>query len=470
MQTTLSLTGAQHSALRAHLFPADGCEAAAIALCGRRAGTERHRLVVRSLHPVPHAACTERTKETVVWPTDVMVPWLEEANRRGLSVVKVHSHLDGLARFSDKDDASDALLFPAIGGWIEADVPHGGVVMLPDGRMFGRIVDAHGAFEEMATVTVVGDDLSIWHADEFAHDASRTPLPGFTQRHAQCFGDLTTRRLRRLSAAVIGCSGTGSFVVEQLARLGIGRLVIVDDDVVKDLNLNRILNATQADADAARFKVDVTGDAIEAIGLGTVVERHASNLAQPDAVRAVAGCDVVFGCVDSAEGRFLANLLATFYLLPYVDVGVALDAADDGEITQVCGYVHYLQPGASSLLSRVAITMAEVSAEALKRQNPVEYAERKKAGYIQNVQEDRPAVISVNAVLAGMAVNELLARMHGFRDEPNRRYATIGMSISQVLFYPEGETGIACKVMAKHVGRGDVLPLLEQAELSEATA
>lgn len=470
MQTTLNLTGSQHASLREHLLPPDGSEAVAIALCGRRAGSDRHRLVVRAVHLVPHADCSERSADRVAWPTDIMVPWLEEADRRGLSVVKIHSHPDGRTRFSDQDDETDAALFPCIAGWIDADVPLASVVYLPDGRMFGRTVDVDGRFEPLATITVAGDDLSIWHEDEFDVGEEQAPLPEFTRRHAQAFGDLTTRRLRRMSAAVIGCSGTGSIVIEQLVRLGIGRLVIVDDDIVKDLNLNRILNATQADAHAGKLKVDTICEAIAKIGLGTAVERFATNLANVDAVRAVAGCDVIFGCVDTAEGRFMANLLATYYVLPYVDVGVALDADDTGEITQVCGYVHYLQPGASSLLSRVAITMEEVMAESLKRQNPDHYAERRKDGYIQNVQEDRPAVISVNAVLAGMAVNELLARLQGFRDEPNSRYGTIGMSISQVAFYPEAETGTPFKIMARHVGRGDVVPLLDQAELSEDAA
>lgn len=467
MLTTLHLTGLQHAALREHLF-VDENEGAAIVLCGRRADADRHRLLAQAVHLVPHDACSVRTPSDLAWDTDVMVPWLEEADRRALSVVKIHSHPGGFPRFSAKDDLNDTALFPCIDGWIEAEVPHASAVMLPDGRIFGRIVNRAGAFEPIGMVTVVGDDLSVWHADEFEPAAVRPALPEFVRRHAQAFGDSTTRRLHRMSAAVIGCSGTGSIVIEQLMRLGIGRLVIVDSDVVKDLNLNRILNATTADA--GRSKVDVIGDAIERTGLGAIVERVPSTLADPRAVRAAAGCDFVFGCVDTAEGRYLANRLATFYVLPYVDVGVALDADDHGEITQVCGYVNYLQPGASSLISRGAITMEEVGAEALKRQNPAYYEQQRQDGYIQNVQEDRPAVISVNTVLAGMAVNELLARLHCFRDEPNQSYAQIGVSISQVAFYPEGENGHPCPLLARHVGRGDVIPLLDQAELSEVAA
>ena len=468
-EITLTLTGKQHLQLKAHLSPGDGNEAVAIALCGRRAGERRHRLLVRSLHFVPQEACTERTNLTVAWPTDIMVPWLEEADRRGLSVVKIHSHPGDDQRFSAQDDASDFALFPCIADWIEAEVPHASAVMLPDGRMFGRAFTGGPEPQPLASVMVVGDDLLLWHHNEF-DGQPQTPLPAFTQRHAQAFGDATTRRLRRISAAVIGASGTGSIVIEQLMRLGIGCLVIVDDDIVKDLNLNRILNATAADANAKQLKVDVADRTIKATGLDTEVEVYASNLKDRRAIRAVAQCDLLFGCVDSAEGRFVANQVAAFYLLPYIDVGVALDADDLGAITQVCGYVHYLQPGLSSLVSRGAVAMDDVNAEALRRQSRSFYDERRKVGYINNVVEDRPAVISVNTVLAGLAVNELLARVHGFRDEPNGDYGSIGVSISQVMFYPEPESRAPCRILARHAGRGDVEPLLEQPELSDSVA
>jgi len=466
---TLSMTGSQHQLLRQHLFPGDGQEAVAIALCGRRAGARRHRLLVKSLHLVPHEACTERSPVTVAWPTDIMVPWLQEADRRGLSVVKIHSHPRDYLQFSAQDDRSDAALFPCIADWVSADVPHASVVMLSDGRMFGRAFNSDRAFDPLVSVTVVGDSLLIWHADEFEAEPAQA-LPAFTKRHAQAFGEATTRRLGRLSAAVIGASGTGSIVIEQLMRLGIGRLVVVDDDVVKDINLNRILNATSKDADARRLKVEVIGDAIEAVGLGTIVERYPHNLKDRRTIHAVAECDVLFGCVDTAEGRFVANLLSAFYSLPYIDVGVALDADDTGAITQVCGYIHYLQPDLSSLISRGAVSMEDVRAEGLRRQNREFYETQRRAGYIRNVDEDRPAVISVNMVLAGMAVNELLARLHDFRDEPNRDYGVIGVSISQVMFYPEAESGTPCKITARHVGRGDVEPLLDQPELSKVAS
>ena len=215
-----------------------------------------------------------------------------------------------------------------------------GAFMFDDGRMIARLVDDAGRFQPLASVDVVGDDLSYWPSA-----AETATVPEFGRRVTQTFGAGTYDRLRRLRIGIVGCSGTGSPLIEQLARNCVGTMVLVDPDRVEEKNLNRILNATIHDARHARLKVDVAARAIRAMGLGTVVDTHPRSLFDPDTVRAVAGCDVVFGCMDSIDGRHLLNKLATFYLLPYFDLGVKLEADGRGGVDQVCGTVHYLQPG-----------------------------------------------------------------------------------------------------------------------------
>lgn len=465
METILRMTGRQHALLRAHLFAGDGNEAVAIALCGRRIGELRHILTVRKIEPVAYKACAVRTPVRVTWSTDqILPPLLEEAARRNLALIKIHSHPGGLAKFSWTDDESDRALFPSVYAWADSEHPHASVIMLPDGRVFGRVVKETGEFESLSLVSVAGDDLQyFWHSLSAEED-----MPEFARRHTQAFGVGTTRALRRLSIAVVGCSGTGSPVIEQLARLGVGRLVIVDPDRIEEKNLNRILNATMEDARLGRFKVEVLARAIRQMELGTEVVPLARNLFDAELVRQVAECDVLFGCMDSIDGRHLLNRLAVFYSLPYFDVGVKLVADGQGGIEQICGTVHYLQPDGSSLLSRGLYTIEQMRAAALKRTNPAAYRDQLKEKYIVGVQEDRPAVISVNMQLASTAVNEFLARLHNYRDDGNGPFAVNRVSLTQAQTYyePDGEP---CRALARHTGRGDVSPLLELPELSGNT-
>lgn len=461
MNISLRLTGLQHSWLLAHLFPGDGCEAVALALCGRHASANRHVLTVSKLMRVPFEQCKVRTPERVTWSTEGLPALLEEAARNGMSLLKIHSHPGNYERFSPTDDESDQSLFSSVFGWLDDEQPHASAVMLPDGKMFGRSVNASLAFAPLSLIAVAGDDLRFWY-----NETTQPAVPEFAQRHAQAFGNGTSNLLKRLSIAVIGCSGTGSPVIEQLARLGVGRLVLIDPDRVEVKNLNRILNTTLQDARSNKFKVDVIARAITQMGLGTEVLPLARNLFDPIAVRAAADCDLVFGCVDSIDGRHLLNRLATFYNLPYFDVGVKLEADGAGGVSQICGTVHYLQPDRSSLLSRGVFTLEQLRAAGLKRANPAAYQEQVKSKYIVGIQEDRPAVISVNMLFASLAVNEMLARLHNYRDDGNKGFAIHRLSLTQAQIYHEAENE-PCSLLARHVGRGDVAPLLGMPELSE---
>ncbi len=462
MKTILRMTGLQHEQLRRHLFPGDGCEAVAVALCGRRAGKDKHILTAREIKLIPYDECRERTPLRVTWSTESLVPLLVRAAETDEAILKIHSHPGWFPKFSETDDEADSQLFASVHGWIDSTAPHTSCVMLPDGEMFGRIIKPNGEFETLSKIAVAGDDLHFWHSDKDSEEI----VPEFARRHAQAFGVGTFNILRRLSVAVVGCSGTGSPVIEMFARLGVGRLVIVDPDRVEEKNLNRILNATIEDARRDEYKVNVLTHAVRRMGTGTEVVPIAGNLYDAETVKTVAECDVLFGCMDSVDGRHLLNKIAVFYSIPYFDVGVKLVADGEGGVEQICGTVHYLQPDRSSLLSRRTYTPKQFAADSLKRANPQEYEKQREEKYIVGVQEDRPAVISVNMSLASVAVNELFARIHRFRDDGNEKYAATRISLTQAQTYYEAESE-PCRMFARHVGRGDVQPLLEMSELSE---
>jgi hypothetical protein len=261
---------------------------------------------------------------------------------------------------------------------------------------------------------------------------------------------------------------TGSFVIEMLARLGVLRLILVDPDRVEYRNLNRIVGATAVDAELGRAKVDVLAEHVTEVGLGTVVDAVADVIGSRRAVTALAGCDIVFGCMDSHDGRRTLNRLAAFYLLPYFDCGVSLEANGKGGIDQVCAASHYFQPGASSVLGRGVIRQKRADAEALARDNPTEYAKLHAEKYIEGVEEDRPAVISVNSLAAALSVNELLARLHPYRDDPNARFASVRLSLSQMHLYTDVEQSE--QPVQRALGRGDVEPLLDMPALSALNA
>jgi ThiF family/Prokaryotic homologs of the JAB domain len=457
---TLRLTGDQNAAIRRHLFPGDGKEAAVIALCGRGDPADACRLLVREIHPVPYEVCTVRAPDQMAWPVSWLDPLLMRVDRENLSLVKFHGHGGDFRRFSATDDRSDRRLFDGIRDWLDRDLLHASVVMMGDGSMFGRAVDA-ADFIRVNTVAVVGDDLRFWH-----HNAPVLPEPlkGVGRRTA-AFGEQMTAELAQLSLAIVGASGTGSIMLEQAGRLGFGRIVTIDPQSAERRNLNRIVNASCEDAAKEVAKVEIARRAVEAMGLGTKVQTFHCDLVTREAVEAVAGCDIIIGCVDSAEGRDVLNRISTWYVLPYIDVGVRIVALPDGTIDQVNGAIHYIQPGRSSLLSRRAYRHEQVAADGMRRRDPARYAALRREKYIEGADEDAPAVITVNMLMASLAMNELLARLYPIRNAANRGYATLRVSLTETVIEPEPE-GDPCPVLARHLGAGDMRPPLDLPELS----
>lgn len=126
------------------------------------------------------------------------------------------------------------------------------------------------------------------------------------------------------------------------ARLGVGELILVDPDVIEERNLNRIYNASHADI--GRSKVDVLATSLRRIGLSTRIVPIRSTLFDAEVVRRVALADILLGCVDSVDGRDLMNRLAAYYCVPYIDIGVRLDADGLGGVDGIHGSVPYGPP------------------------------------------------------------------------------------------------------------------------------
>jgi hypothetical protein len=456
MNFKLRMTGRQHAALVSHLLPGDGNEAVALALCGRRTGQEGQILAVHRIVAIPYEECPVRLSDRVTWRTDLIEPLLEEAKKKGMGILKIHSHPGYYDRFSVVDDDADRDLFSSIYSWIDDGLPHISAILLPDGKIIARVVTRTGKFQAVDMVAVAGDNLCFWHSS----NQKATGPEQFEEKNRQFFGDETFSRLRRLSIGVVGCSGTGSPLIEQLARLGVGQLVLVDPDVIKEKNLNRILNSTLHDALTERPKVEVLSEAIEAIGLGTTVVPLPENLIAGPIMRILSECDVLFGCMDSAEGRYYLNRLAAFYSVPYFDLGVRLDADGDGGVSYVCGSVHYMQPDGSSLIGRGMVSMEAVATEGLARRSPGEYERQRQEGYIRNVHVERPAVITINMQIAAMAANEFIARLHPYRRVDNSICAirTFDFRENDSVSLADGEP---CSMLARYAGRGDARLFLD---------
>lgn len=449
-ETSLWMTEAQAATLHRHLFPGDGKEAAAVALCGVAHAGDLAKLTIYQLELIPYADCL-RDPDRLIWPTDRVVPLLSRAEDEGLGIVKFHSHMGGPGNFSQADDASDRDLFDCVTAWLPHR-PHASVIMLPDRAMNGRMFMGSEPARQLRMIGVVGDRISLNHP--------RKHLRALNQEATlQVFGELTVQHLVALVVVVVGASGTGSLLIEQLIRTGVGTLIVIDDDVILDRNLNRILNATAEDARLKRPKVELAARTAIAAGTGTKVIAIPTSLLDEDAIRNAAVADILFGGVDTTLARTLMNRIATFHTQPYFDLGVRIDANGEGAVEYVGGAVHYLQPGLSTLQSRGAIDCERLRAEWLVLSDPDSLKRLRGQGYLKGFADQRPVVMPLNMQIAGSAMMDFLARLHGFRIVPDADFATQGISTSHGLCFNQCELP-ENGPLATDVGRGTATPLL----------
>jgi hypothetical protein len=215
----IRISGKHYQSLRQHLFPGDGCEAVALALCGRLETATTQTLMVHKLLLIPYGKCYERTPFRISWPAAVGFDLYQEAMAKKMAVLKIHSHPTDFADFSETDDFSDVELFSSLHGWTDDELPHASAVMMQGGEMIGRFVTSELEFELVDCVSVADSDLLFFHRPREASDVCKSQL-----RTAQAFGDKTVSLLGAISVGIVGCSGTGSWVIEQFSRLGIGRM------------------------------------------------------------------------------------------------------------------------------------------------------------------------------------------------------------------------------------------------------
>jgi hypothetical protein len=450
-QSVLALTGKQHKLIKSHLFPGDGLEAAAILLCASAPGP-RTKLVVREFILIPHAACQRREHDRLTWPGAYVEQAIECGEAEALSIVLLHSHPGGFYGFSAADDTSDQVMVRALHEAYEAS--HGSAVMVPDGAIRARTYDHTLKPQPVDLVTCAGDDLLFWWGD---HPSDHSPLA-----RPVAFTGQMTNELSRLHAIIIGVSGTGSIQAEQAARLGFGRVTLIDFDKVELKNLNRILNSTLDDANRGVLKVDMFAEAIRQYRGEGVAMPKTTSIATRDGVVSASQGDVLFSCVDTLEARQIADLISAAFLIPLFDVGVVIPVrtADTGiAVADVVGRIDYIQPGGSTLRDRGVYSPESLRAEYLKQAAPDAHQQELNAGYIKGAIEQAPAVITLNMRASAACMSEFIARAYPFRHEANDRYARTLFSLATCEEEYSAETDFTLGDNP-HLARGGKAPLL----------
>lgn len=121
-------------------------------------------------------------------------------------------------------------------------------------------------------------------------------------RQIQMIGPEGQRKLQEAKVVIVGCGGLGSVAAEILARAGVGRLVLVDHDMVELTNLQR--QAVYCEEDVGKLKAEVLAEKLSKVNSSIVIEAKAVHLDAESAKDSkVLEGDVVLDCTDNMETR-----------------------------------------------------------------------------------------------------------------------------------------------------------------------
>jgi molybdopterin/thiamine biosynthesis adenylyltransferase len=241
-------------------------------------------------------------------------------------------------------------------------------------------------------------------------------------RQILAFGEEGQRNIAAESVGIVGLGGIGSHIAQGLAYLGVRDFLLVDDDRVEVTNLNRLVGALLTDAESQVPKVAVGARMIRLINPEASVAEIPKNLRSTEAIEALVSRPVIFGCVDGDGARLILTELAAAYRLTLVDCATEI-LLEEGRLREFGGRVVVCRPGEFCLDCAQQIDM-EIAKKELES---VEVREaRRRHGYGAGDAAPAPSVVSLNGVIANIAITEFLAMAAGIR-EPNRQTTYYGL-------------------------------------------
>jgi molybdopterin/thiamine biosynthesis adenylyltransferase len=279
-----------------------------------------------------------------------------------------------------------------------------GLLVVADRHITG-IVEAPEGAREITRVVSAGVPTQEWVAG-----ARAAPLDGQADRQMLAIGAAAQAQLAGATIAVVGNSGGGSHVTQQLIHAGLSKLVVIDPDLVEETNLRRLVGAVQADIGVTP-KPDIAVRVAELVRPTVEVVPIAEAFPSARTIAALRDADLIVGCVDGWDTRDDLNALALRYRIPYIDIGITVVGATDHAGMRVGGQIALVAPDGPCMRCMGLGTDQRVEASREMRQG---YADA----------EPDPQVVSLNGTVASEAVTTALMLLAGDdRLSRRRRYA-----------------------------------------------
>ena len=162
-----------------------------------------------------------------------------------------------------------------------------------------------------------GDEVYILPAVAGGSDLSEKELDRYSRQvMLEEIGYQGQLKLKQSKVCVVGVGGLGNPIVTRLAAMGVGKLRIVDRDVIELSNLHR--QTMFNEDDVGQVKVETAAKKLRKLNPEIVVEELPISINDYTALDVVDGCDVVVDALDSVDARYALNKACIEKKIPFV--------------------------------------------------------------------------------------------------------------------------------------------------------
>lgn len=155
-------------------------------------------------------------------------------------------------------------------------------------------------------------------------------IPERYHRNLGAIGPSEQVKLLQSKVVIIGAGGLGGTVLELLARMGIGELIIADKDIIGDSNLNRQILSTETNL--GQSKTEVAVKRIKEINSSIEIVGHSVFINSDNVEKIIEGAEVVVDALDNLPSRFVLQKACRDLKIPLVHGAIA---GFNGQLTAI---------------------------------------------------------------------------------------------------------------------------------------
>jgi hypothetical protein len=241
-----------------------------------------------------------------------------KAEQKNSSLIFFHSHPSTFhpATFSTIDKEGNKKLLPNLSEILSGQ-PVGSIVLSQKG-FDGTVLDK-GKWQLITEFSIVGRKLTKARSGHNGNRGLQRQDTKWFKRQIDVIGDSSQTVLGDLHVAIVGAGGVGSAAAVQLAKLGVGQLLIIDPDTIEDTNIHRLYACSKEDI--GHPKASVLARHIAKNGFSREVKAIDDSAMSSGGLDSMLGMDVILCCTDNQRSRSFLNDLAYQYAIPVVDIG-----------------------------------------------------------------------------------------------------------------------------------------------------